>query len=498
MKQLYLGIDLGTSAMKIVLIDEERRILAKDTEEYRLSETEDGWSEINQEVWFDSMVRGIRRIMEGRDASLLRSIGFTGQMHTLIVLDEKGQYIRPAMMWNDLRTKALIPELKERMRSFHGGEYLSRTISTGSPAANLYWLKRYEPENFARIGKFLIGFDYLTHRLTGSYCTDYCGASTSCLYEIENRRWSVQMQKLLGLPVTAYPKIRGSAQTAGTLTEEMAELLGLSKDVTVLVGTGDNPASGISTGCLGNGYPVISLGTSGVLIMPVSSSGGTKYGKKILFSFDNEEYFQLVQGAVQSNGSTVAWWMQKIMGTSDFAYIDRAIDIEKEKKNRVVFYPHIIGDKTLYGDPTLKGAFIGLGINSECDDLLYSVLEGLCFGFRELSEKMNLSVCGSESVKVVGGGAKSRIWMQTLANVLNLPVEQMDGMIGAAFGVALLAAYRDSGDSDYRRITEKTVSVKRRFVPEPEMVKICEEKYQIYKRMHDGLKYITEGRPVAS
>ncbi len=498
MEQLYLGIDLGTSAMKIVLINEERRILAKDSEEYELSEPEEGWSEINQELWFDSMVCGIRKIMAGRDTSRLRSIGFTGQMHTLIVLDKEGRYIRPALMWNDLRTTALIPELKERLLSFKEGEYLSRTISTGSPAANLYWLKRYEPENFTRIGKFLIGFDYLTYRLTGRYCTDYCGASTSCLYETGSRRWSAQMREYLGLPETAYPEICGSAQTAGTITEEMAELLGLSKDVAVLVGTGDNPASAISTGCLGSGYPVISLGTSGVLIIPDSSDGSNKYGKKILFSFDDGVFFNLVQGAVQSNGSTVAWWTQKIMGSSDFSCIDQAIDLEKEKKNRVVFYPHITGDKTLYGDPTLRGAFVGLSMNCECDDLLYSVLEGLCFGFRELSEKMCLDIRENGCVKVVGGGARSRVWMQTLANVLNHPVEQMDGMIGAAFGVALLAAYRDGGGTDYGKAAEKTVSVRRRFVPEPEMVKICERKYQVYKRMHDGLKYITDGKPVVS
>ena len=137
-------------------------------------------------------------------------------------------------------------------------------------------------------------------------------------------------------------------------------------------------------------------------------------------------------------------------------------------------------------------------MNSECDDLLYSVLEGLCFGFRELSEKMCLEVRENGCVKVVGGGARSKVWMQTLANVLNHPVEQMDGMIGAAFGVALLAAYRDGGGTDYGKAAEKTVSVRRRFVPEPEMAKICERKYQVYKRMHDGLKYITDGKPVVS
>ena len=296
MKRLYLGIDLGTSAMKIVLMDEQKQVLAQTTEEYQLSSPQAGWSEIDQELWFERMVQGIRKVLEGRDASGLRSIGLTGQMHTLLVLDGAGRCIRPALMWNDLRTKDLIVELKENMRSFEDGEYFSRIISTGSPAANLYWMKKYEPENFSRIEKFLIGADYLVYRLTGCYGTDYCEASTSCLYEIRNRRWSAQMREFLGLKESAYPDVHESAHVSGTVTPEMAELLGISTEVTVLTGTGDNPAMAISTGCLGKGYPVISLGTSGVLVIPVEPDRDNPYGKKILFSFDNQKYYNLVQG----------------------------------------------------------------------------------------------------------------------------------------------------------------------------------------------------------
>lgn len=495
MEQLYLGIDLGTSAMKIVLIDEKKQVVAHTSEAYRLSAPREGWSEIHQEIWFDKLISGIRTVMDGRDAKKLKSIGITGQMHTLVVLDGSGQYIRPAMMWNDLRTKRLMSGLKEKIRSFEEGEYLSRTISIGSPAANLYWLKQYEPENYARIGKFLIGADYLAYRLTGNYGTDFCEASTSCLYELKNRRWSAQMRELLGLDESVYPEVHGSMHVAGTVCRDAADALGIPEAVTVLTGTGDNPATAISTGCLTNGYPVISLGTSGVLVMLAGPQWDNQYGKRILFSFDEKEYFHLVQGTVQSNGRTLSWWNSDILNNTDYSQIDRLIDLEKQKSNRILFYPHLAGEKTLYGDPSLRGAFVGLGADAGREELTYSVLEGLCFGFRELAEKMNLSLETLGSLKVVGGGSKSSVWMQILANVLNVPIEKMDGMIGAAFGIALLAHYRCSGADDYADMTEQTIRIERRFVPDQEMAAVCSQKYEIYKRMHDGLNYIMNGAP---
>ena len=496
MKALYLGIDLGTSAMKIVLINEDRQVINHTTEEYRLSSPKEGWSEINQEIWFEGLKKGICTVLDGQDTGKLKSIGITGQMHTLVVLDQDGKYIRPAMMWNDLRTKSLIPKLKEEIRSFEEGEYLSRTISIGSPAANLYWLKEYEPDNFDRIGKFLVGADYLAYRLTGNYGTDYCEASTSCLYEIKNRRWSPQMREYLGLKESVYPEVYGSMHVAGKVLKDVADSLHISQEVTVLTGTGDNPATAISTGCLTNGYPVISLGTSGVLVMLVDTEWNNQFGKRILFSFDEKKYFNLVQGTVQSNGRTLSWWNNSILNNKNFSNIDNTVDLEKERDNEIIFYPHLAGDKTLYGDPSLKGAFIGISADSKREDLTYSVLEGLCFGFRELAEKMNLPLEEYGSIKVVGGGSKSRVWMQILANVLNIPIEKMDGMIGAAFGIALLALHQNSGKEEYSGITDHTIRVDQRFEPNPEMVNICNRKYQIYKRIHDGLKYITNGIPI--
>lgn len=496
MGRLYLGIDLGTSSVKTVLIDEKRQVVAQSSEEYEVGKPKDGWSEVNQECWFDSTVRAIHSVLKGQDVSALRSIGVTGQMHTLVVLGKDGAFIRPALMWNDLRTKELIPGLKEKMSGFTEGDYLSRIVSTGSPCANLYWMKKNEPENFEKIEKFLIGPDYIVYRLTGTYGTDYCEASTSSMYELKNARWSEEVRTFLGLRQDVYPLARGSAQVVGTVTKEIAALFGIPENVKVLTGTGDNSATAISTGCLGKRYPVISLGTSGVLIIPVAPEEQVNYGKKILFSFEGQPDHALVQGVVQSNGNTLEWLICHVLGCADFSVIDEQVDLKKEKDNQILFYPHLMGDKTLYADPSLRGAMIGLSVDSSHEKLIYAVLEGICFGFRELAEHMNLSLKKTDSIKIVGGGTGSRVWMQIMANVLNCPIEVMDGMVGAGFGIALLAVQQDTGNGQYDSAADATIHTKEMYFPDPEMAERCDRKYQMYKRMYDGLKYIMEGKPL--
>ena len=489
-KRYFLGIDLGTSAVKVALIDHRRQMLALQTVVYEIDQPKFGWREINPDIWFRCLMQGLEELFANYDPALVDAIGVTGQMHTVVLLDEQGDSVRPAIMWDDTRTRDLVDEMRPIIEKQQGCSYIAKNISTGSPATSLNWLRLNEAENFARIRKFLIAPDYLVYRLTGVYGTDYCNASTSCLYDTERRVWSPFMQGLLQLDASVYPEVRGSAVTAGLLLPQVAEQFHLRNDVEVLTGTGDNVASALSTGCLGQGYPVISLGTSGVLMMRADELASDAKGKDILFSHNGKKFYHLVQGALQSNGTAFEWWIRTILEIDDFSGVDQLLGEPFVRKNKLLFFPHLMGEKTIFSDPDIRGAFIGLSTQTTREDMIYAVLEGLSFGYRELAEAMRLNLAESTSVKIVGGGAQSTVWAQTLANVLGRNVEQMDNVGNPAFGIALLAAFHHGHAPSLKNIMSDNIKIKQVFEPEAAMVAFYDEKYRYYKRIYAALKSV--------
>lgn len=484
----FIGIDLGTSSVKLVLTDGKGAIVKEAGQAYRLMQPAPGWKEISPETWWEATAKALDDLLNGVDSGQVQGIGITGQMHTVVLLDKQGESIRPALMWNDTRTKDLIPELKKQIAETDVS-YINKIISTGSPAANLLWFRLNEPENFAKLSQFVIGPDYLVYRFTGVYGTDYCEASTSSLYDLNKRQWSPAMRKIVGLPESVYPTVRGSAQVVGTVTAAMAQRFGLSREVKVIVGTGDNPAASIPTGCLGCQYPVFSLGTSGVLMFPKDAPDFNAKGKNILFSFDSKRFYTLVQGVIQSCGSGYGWWNTDIL-QQDFSIADRDIDVNKLGENDLIFYPHLVGDKTLYADPTIRGAFLGLGTDTTRADMTQAVMEGVAFGLKQLTEEMHFTRESLANLKAIGGGSKSKVWMQILADVLNTTIEQLDGNVGAGYGMALLAAYSCGAVNSLEKLAENAVSVKARFSPRPYNAGLYAETYQRYLRAYDALKTV--------
>ncbi|NMD37688.1 MAG: xylulokinase [Christensenellaceae bacterium] len=485
--RLFIGIDVGTSSIKTVLINGKKEVLAQKQADYEISQPYIGWREIDPEIWYSLVVKLLKELLSDYSRENVDAIGITGQMHTVVFLDKNGKSIRPAILWDDIRTKEVVLEMREQIEGIKSLSYISKTLSTGSPAVNLYWLKKEEKDNFEKIYKFLIAPDYLVYKFTNNYNIDYCGASTSCLYDIKQKKWSEEIKKLLSLKDYNYPEIRAAGKSAGNITKELAEELNLRPDVIVATGTGDNPATAVSSGCLGQGHPVISLGTSGILISERKTINKNAKGKVILFSFDNINFTYLVQGAIQSNGSAYDWFQKDILKLN-YKYADQKTSEASFHKN-LIFYPHLNGEKTIYSDPDIKGAFLGLSTNIKKEDMMLALIEGLCFGYRELADKMLVDFNKSQRLRVVGGGAKSHVWLQTLSNILNTPLDQMKGTVSSAVGVALIALYC-SGHETVESLSEGIVKVNKTFFPDKTMVEQYNKKYQIYKKVYKALKNV--------
>lgn len=486
----YVGIDIGTSSAKMILVDSMGHTIYSVSREYEVEEPAPGWKEINPEMWMQAIDDGMEELLEKVDRTLVRKIGVTGQMHTVIMLDQEGKSIRPALMWNDTRTADMVPKVKMKIEKEPKIAHISKIISTGSPAMNLLWVKENEPENFEKMRKFLIGPDYVVYCLTGNKQTDYCEASTSSLCNLNDGKWSPEVRKILGFPEYIYPEIKGTGEIAGNLIDVYQKKYHLGGYVQVVVGTGDNPAAAIATGCFEKKYPVMSFGTSGVLMFPRERVEFEAKGKNILFSIDGKNRMVLVQGVVQSCGSSLAWWLEKIQKTSDYDGEIKQVNMAHLGESSVLFYPHLVGDKTIYADPKLRGSFVGIGTDVSRTDMTIAVLEGICFGVKQLTETMKIPKEQLENLHVTGGGAKNEVWMQILSDVLNVPVIQMESNAGAGYGIALVAAQADG--EDMQEILSTTIVEKNKFYPREYNVSLYNKKYHTYCKMHDSMKMLQQ------
>lgn len=483
----YVGADIGTSSVKLLLMDEYGNACAKQEESYDLSMKHPGWVEVDPDEWFSATMKGLARLLDGVERKSVRGIGFTGQMHTTVCVDNSGALICPAISWNDIRTADLIKPMKDEISQYEELRHISKILSTGSPAANLLWMSKNEPDNFTRIHKVLIGPDYLTYRFTGIYGTDYCEASTSSLFDINSKTWSSRMCKIIGLSESALPPVRASGQIVGCLLPEIAEQLELSPDVIIIAGTGDNPAAYLSSGQLASGEPVISLGTSGVLVFSRNVADDNAKGKPMLFSADGNVFTTIVQGVVQSVGSSYGWWIKNILKSDSFDEINQTLDSSATVNKQLLFYPHLTGDKTIHADPSLKGAFIGIGADVTQEEATHAIFEGIGFAFRQLIEQMH---AGKEihTIKVTGRMSGIKAFMQILADILNVRIEVSEN-IGAVQGIAMLTAQscRKQNISNY---VEKHAHKTCVFHPRKLFIDSYNKKYYIYTKIYDSLKQI--------
>ena len=481
---LYIGVDLGTSAVKLLLMDENGNIQKIVSKEYPLYFPKPGWSEQQPEDWYVQSMEGIRELTAECDKSQVAGISFGGQMHGLVALDKDDQVIRPAILWNDGRTGKQTDYLNQVIGKDKLSEYTANIAFAGFTAPKILWMKENEPENYAKIAKIMLPKDYLAYRLSGSFCTDVSDASGMLLMDVKNRCWSKEMLEICGITEEQLPKLYESYEVVGTLKPDVANELGFSESVKVIAGAGDNAAAAVGTGTVGDGRCNISLGTSGTIFISSEKFGVDEHNA--LHSFAHADGHYHLMGCMLSAASCNKWWSEEILGTKDYAA--EQADIKKLGENRVFYLPYLMGERSPHNDPNVRAMFIGMSMDTTRADMTQAVLEGVAFGLRDSLEVAKSLGIQIDRTKICGGGAKSPLWRKIIANVMNLKVDIIESEEGPALGGAMLAAVGCGEYPDVETIAEKLVKVVDTVEPEPELVAKYEERYQQFRKLYPAVK----------
>lgn len=481
---LYIGIDLGTSAVKLLLMDADGTVKNIVSREYPLYFPKPGWSEQKPEDWYQETMAGLKELLQGFDTKQVAGISFGGQMHGLVILDENDEVIRPAILWNDGRTTEECDYLNQVIGKDKLSEYTANISFTGFTAPKILWVKKNEPEHFARIKKIMLPKDYIAYKLTGMHCTDVSDASGMLLLDVKKRCWSKEMCQICGITEEMLPELYESYECVGTIKPEIAKELSLPDTVKVAAGAGDNAAAAVATGTVGDGKCNISLGTSGTIFISSAKFGVDKNNALHAFCDANGAYH--LMGCMLSAASCNKWWMDEIIRTKDYATEQK--NIAKLGENHVYYLPYLMGERSPYNDPDARATFIGMTMDTTREDMTQAVLEGVAFALRdsfEVAKSLGLTI---ERTKICGGGAKSPLWKKIIANVLNISVDVLETEEGPSLGGAMLAAVACGEYASVEQAAAKIVKVVDTVEPDPALAAKYEARYQQFKQIYPACK----------
>ena len=479
----YIGVDLGTSALKLVMMKGNGELVKTVSKEYPLYFPRSGWSEQNPVDWFLAVKEGLKELAAFADEKI-GGISFGGQMHGLVILDKDDNVLRPAILWNDGRST----EETDYLNNVIGKEKLSELTANiafaGFTAPKILWVKNNEPEIFAKISKIMLPKDYISYMLSGSFSTDYSDASGMLLLDVKNKKWSKEMIDICSISEDMLPKLYESYEVVGAIKPELAKELGLNDDIKIVAGAGDNAAAAIGTATVGEGACNISLGTSGTVFISSKNFGVDSFNA--LHSFAHADGNYHLMGCMLSAASCNKWWMEEILKTKDFA--KEQSDIDNLGENNVFFLPYLMGERSPHNDPDAAGTFIGMRMDTKREDMTLAIFEGVTFALRDSLEVARSLGIKIDRTMICGGGAKSPLWKRLVANILNVEVEVPVSEEGPGFGAAILAAVGCGEYESVEKAAKSIIKIKEKIKPEADLVVKYEEKYQKFKKIYPALK----------
>ncbi len=494
-----LGIDLGTSGTRTALFDTQGAVVRAASAEYPLSQPKNGWAEQEPRHWWDAAVTTIKKVLSesGVDPRSVAAIGISGQMHGLVMLDEKGESLRPSIIWADQRTG----EECDDMTRILGRDKLIRITAnpalTGFTASKILWVKKHQPQVYARCAHILLPKDYLRYKLTGDFATEVSDAAGMQLLDVPGRRWSDEVLGALGIEKSLLARVYESPDVTGRVSDEAARITGLSTSTLMVGGAGDNAAAAVGTGTVRDGRAFTTIGTSGVIFAHTSQPKIDPLGRVHTFCAAVPGTWH-VMGVMQSAGLSKRWIrdtccdaeVRKGLETGEDPYVlmDEMAKDSPVGSNRLLFLPYLMGERTPHLDPDCRGVFFGISAMHEKRDLLRAVMEGVTFGLKDSLSILSGMGVVPEVMRMTGGGAKSVLWRQMLADVFGSPVQTIASKEGPALGVAILAGV---GAGIYKSVEDACdllVKADKVYAPQAQAAAKYAAIYPLYQALYPSLK----------
>lgn len=475
----YIGADLGTSSIKLSLVDDKGIILNEVSKDYPLFQ-KGLYSEQNPLDWWEQFNLALDELLEKQNKQLLQAISFSGQMHGLVMIDKDDKVIRPCILWNDGRSEKETKYLNEEIGRDVLSELTGNIAYAGFTAPKLLWVKNNEPENFKKIAKIMLPKDYLVYRLTGICACDYSDASGTLYLDVKNKVWSEKMLQILGVSKDKLPKLVESNDVVGVVNENFRIAHNIP-EIKVVMGAGDNAASAVGMGVIRDGEINISLGTSGTIFIPTDEFLLPK--ENGLHSFANTTGKYHLMGCILTAASARKWWLENILDSKDYSGSDK--ESENANTDNLYFLPYLSGERSPHNDVNAKGAFIGLTHSTTRAALSKAIMEGVAFALRDCLEIAKEGGREFKKATICGGGSHSDVWVQIMSDILNLPIYKGSG--SGSYGAALLAM-SGSENKSLEEVCDNIVEYGKVFKPNPESVDYYNNKYKVFVKLYPALK----------
>ncbi len=488
-----LGVDLGTSSVKVLLVNQEGKVSGEATREYPLSHPQAGYSEQNPEDWVTGTVAAVKEVVTTSqvDPASIEGMSFSGQMHGLVLLNEEGNSLRPAILWNDTRTTAQCRQIEEKLGN-HLIEIAKNKALEGFTLPKILWVQEHEPEIFAKATTFVLPKDYLRYRLTGALHMDYSDAAGTLLLDVAKKEWSTVICEEFSIPTSLCPPLIESHQYTGNVLSEVAAEMGLTENTKVFAGGADNACGALGAGIVNDEAAMCSIGTSGVFLS-YEENGEQDFDGVVHFFNHGKPSSFYTMGVTLAAGHSLNWFKKTFAKEQSFEdLLEEASSVSVGAKG-LLFTPYIVGERTPYADALIRGSFIGIDDTHTLPYFTRAVLEGITFSLKDSLELMR--TVGKKDIKKIvsiGGGAKSDLWLQMQADIFDATIIKLTSEQGPGLGAAMLAAVGSGWFDTFDTCAQVFVQHEKEYQPNAENVETYQQVYKIYQEVYENTKGLNE------